>query len=36
MLTLGPKHMTLVDQVERMLQYQGIAATVVKLSLLYR
>lgn len=35
-VTLGPKHVTPIDQVERMLLRNGIAATVVKSGLTYR
>jgi hypothetical protein len=35
-VTLGPKHVTPVDQVERMLQRYGINATVAKSGLTYR
>lgn len=35
-VTLGPKHVTPVDQVERMLQRNGIVATVAKSGLTYR
>lgn len=35
-VTLGPKHVTPVDQVERMLLRNGIAATVTKSALTYR
>lgn len=35
-VTLGPKHVTPVDQVERMLQRYGINATVTKSALTYR
>jgi len=35
-VTLGPKHVTPVDQVERMLQRHGINATVTKSALTYR
>lgn len=35
-VTLGPKHATPVDQVERMLLRHGIAATVTKSGLTYR
>lgn len=35
-VTLGPKHVTPVDQVERMLLRHGIAATVTKSGLTYR
>lgn len=35
-VTLGPKHVTPVDQVERMLLRHGINATVTKSSLTYR
>lgn len=35
-VTLGPKHVTPVDQVERMLLRHGIAATVAKSGLTYR
>ncbi|BEP67646.1 MULTISPECIES: DUF2971 domain-containing protein [unclassified Variovorax] len=35
-VTLGPKHVTPVDQVKRMLQRNGILATVAKSGLTYR
>ena len=35
-VTLGPKHVTPVDQVERMLRRHGITATVTKSGLTYR
>lgn len=35
-VTLGPKHVTPVDQIERMLQCQGINAAVAKSALTYR